>query len=53
MLLKKQWVSDEIKEEILKYLETSDYENSHTKSMGCSQSNSQRDVHGNTDGKRG
>ena len=40
MLLKNQWVNNEIKEEIKKYLETNENENNHTKSMGCSKSSS-------------
>ena len=35
MLLKNKYINDEIKEEIKKYLETNDNENSCTKSMGC------------------
>ena len=38
-VLKNQWVSDEIKEEIYKNLETNDNENTTIeKSMGCSES---------------
>ena len=48
MLLKNQWVSNEIKEEIGKYLKTNSNENNLTKSVGCSKSNSKREVHSNT-----
>ena len=46
MLLKNQWVSDEIKEEIKKYLETNETENTTIKkSMGCSKSSPNREGH--------
>ena len=44
MLLKKQWVNDEIKEEIRKYLETNNNENTSLQNrMGCSKSSSKRE----------
>ena len=47
MLLQYQWVSDEIQEEIKKYLETKDSETQLQKSMGCSESSLEREVHSN------
>ena len=48
MLLKNQWVNNEISEDSRKYLETNENENNLTKSMGCSKSSSKREVHSNT-----
>ena len=42
-----QWVSEEIKKEIKNYLETSENEDNHSKSMGCHKSSAQREVHSN------
>ena len=47
MLLKNQWVNEEIKEEIKKYLETDDNENSTMQNLGCSKSRSYMEVHRN------
>ena len=47
MLLNNEWVNNEIKEEIKKYLET--IENEHNpKPMGHSEGSPQREVHSNT-----
>ena len=50
MLLNNQEITEKIKEEIKKYLETHDNENMmiQTKPMGCSKSNSKREVYRNT-----
>ena len=48
MLLKNQWVNEEIKEEIRKYLLTSENKNNFPKSMGLSKSCSKREVYSNT-----
>ena len=48
MLLKKQWVNEEIKKEIKKYLETNDNVDKSTKIMGCCKSSAQRELHSNT-----
>ena len=49
MLQKGQWVNEEIKKEIQKYLETNDNEDTTTeKSMGYSKSSAQREIHSNT-----
>ena len=49
MLLNNQEITEEIKEEIKKYLETNDNENTMTqKPMGCSKSSSKREVYSNT-----
>ena len=46
MLLKNEWVNNEIKEEIKKYVDTNDNENTTIqKSMGCSKSSYSREVH--------
>ena len=48
-LLNNQEITEEIKEEIKKYLETNDNENTMTqKLMGCSKSSSNREVYSNT-----
>ena len=47
-LLNNQEITEEIKEEIKKYLETNDNENTMTKPMGCSKSSSKREVYSNT-----
>ena len=39
MLLNNQWITEESKEEIKKYLETNDNENSAIENMGLSKSN--------------
>ena len=50
ILLKNQWVNEEIKKDIKKYLETNDNEATTTKkSMGCCKSSAQREVHSNID----
>ena len=49
MLLNNQWITEEIKEEIKKFLETN--ENKSTtiqKPMGCSKGRSKREVYSNT-----
>ena len=43
MILNNQWITEEIKEEIKKYLEAND-----NKDMGCSKSHSKRKVYSNT-----
>ena len=48
MLLKKQWVNDEIKQEIRKYLETNDNENTALQNLRCSKSNPKREVDSDT-----
>ena len=48
ILLKKQWVNEEIKKEIKKYLETNDNEDTNSKSIGCHKSSAQREIHSNT-----
>ena len=47
MLLNNQWVNEEIKEEIKKYLETDDNENSTVQNPGCSKSRTYMEVHSN------
>ena len=47
-LLNNQEVIEEIKEEIKKYLETNDNENTMTQNLGCSKSSSKREVYSNT-----
>ena len=51
MLLKNQWVNDVIKEEIRKYIKTSENENTvlKKKSMEYSKSSFKRKVHSSTD----
>ena len=50
MLLNKQWITEEIKEEIKKYLQIDDNENTMTQNkrdgMGCSKSSSKREIYG-------
>ena len=46
---KKQWVINEIKEEIRKNLETNNNKNNFTNSMGYSKSRSKREVHSDID----
>ena len=48
MLLKNQWVNDEINEEIRKYLKTNENGNNFPKSMECSKSSFKREVYKNT-----
>ena len=49
MLLNNQEITEEIKEEIKKYLETNDNEkHDDPKPMGCSKSSSKREVYSNT-----
>ena len=49
MLLNNQWITEEIKEEIKKYLETSDNENMTTKNLwDTTKSSSKREVYSNT-----
>ena len=47
MLLNNQWITEEIKEEIKKYLEANDNKDT-PKPMGCSKSRSKRKVYSNT-----
>ena len=48
MLLNNQWIPEEIKEEIKKYLETNDNKkHNDPKPMGCSKSSSKREVYSN------
>ena len=47
MLLNNQEITEEIKDEIKKYLETNENEND-PKSMGCSKRSSKREVYSNT-----
>ena len=49
ILLNNQWIIEEIKEEIKKYLEANDNKDNDTpKPMGCSKSCSKRKVYSNT-----
>ena len=49
MLLNNQWITEEVKEEIKKYLETNDNKNTTIqKPMGHSKSSSKREVYSNT-----
>ena len=48
MLLNNQWITEEIKEEIKKYLEANDNKDTTLKTMGCSKSHSKRKVYSNT-----
>ena len=50
MLLNNQWITEEIKEESKKYLETNDNKKTpdDPKPMGCSKSRSKREVYSNT-----
>ena len=49
MMLNNQWITEEIKQEIKKYLEANDNEDMDTpKPMGCSKSSSKRKVYSNT-----
>lgn len=45
---KNQWVTEEIKTEIKKYLETNDDENTTIQTMGCHKNSAQREVHSDT-----
>ena len=47
MLLKHQWIIEEIKGEIKKYLKTNEKDNK-TTLMGCSKSSSKKEIHSNT-----
>ena len=48
MLLNNQWITEEIKEEIKKYLETNENKNTTIqKSMGCRKSGSKKEVYSN------
>ena len=47
-LVNNQEITEEIKEEIKKYLETNDNENTIPKPMGCTKSRSKREVYSNT-----
>ena len=47
MLLKNQWVKDEIKGNLKILQDKQKWENSHTKSMGCSKSSPKREVYSN------
>ena len=48
MFLTNQQVTEEIKREIKKFLETNDSENNNLKPMGCSKSSPKREVYSNT-----
>ena len=48
MLLNNQWITEEIKEEIKKYLEANDNKDRTTKTYGMQQNNSKREVYSNT-----
>ena len=48
MFQNKQQVTEEIKREIKKFLETNDNEHKFSKPMGCSKSSSKREVYSNT-----
>ena len=48
MLLNNQWITDEIKKEIRKYLETNDNENIMIQTLICSKSSSKRKVYSST-----
>ena len=48
MLLNNQWITEEIKEEIKKYLDANDNEDMTPKPMGCSKSCSKRKDYSNT-----
>ena len=48
MLLNKQEITEEIKEEIKKYLETNDNENTRPKTYGMQQNSSKREEYSNT-----
>ena len=49
MLLNNQWITEEVKEEIKKYIETNDSENTMTpKPMGRSKSSSKREFYSNS-----
>ena len=48
MLLKNQWVNSELKEEIRKYVETNENENTTFQNLRCSKSSSKRKVYSNT-----
>ena len=48
MLLNNQEITEEIKEEIKKYLETNDNENNDPKPMKCSKNSLKREVYRNT-----
>ena len=49
MLLNNQWVNKEVIEERKKYMKTSENRNKGSKSLGCSKSNSKREVYSDTD----
>ena len=49
MLLNNDWVNDEIEEEIIRYLEINENENTTQKSMGQSESSLKREIHSITD----
>ena len=49
MLLRNEWVINEIKEEIKRYLDTKKYIYNDPKCMGHGQSSSKREIHSNTD----
>ena len=48
MLLNNQWITEEIKEEIKKYLRQMKMKAHQSKTYGHSKSNSKREVHSNT-----
>ena len=48
MLQDSQWIIEEIKEKIKRYIETNGNENTNSKTMGHSKSSSEREVYSNT-----
>ena len=46
--LNNQWVTEEIKREIKKFLETNDRKHYNSKPVGCSKSSSKREVYSST-----
>jgi len=48
MIGKNQWISEEIKEEVRKYLETNENKHIFPKPMGCSKSSSKRKAYRHT-----
>ena len=48
MVLNNKWITEEIKEEIKKQLETNENKHNDPKSVGCSKSSSKREVYSDT-----
>ena len=48
MVLNNKWTTGDIKEEIKKYIGANDNKGTNPKLMGCSKSNSKREVYSNT-----